>query len=80
MYISILGSQFQVSDDIADSALTVLLPIAAGGFIYIAASDLIPILHQRSSFRYLLAQTAAFAIGIACMQSIVLFERALLNV
>lgn len=63
----------------ADSSLIVLLPIAAGGFIYIAASDLIPILHQPSSFRYLLAQTAAFAFGIACMQSIVIFEQALLK-
>ncbi len=63
----------------ADSSLIVLLPIAAGGFIYIAASDLIPILHQRSSFHYLLAQTAAFAVGIACMKGIVIFEQALLN-
>lgn len=63
----------------ADSSLSVLLPIAAGGFIYIAASDLIPILHQRSSFPYLLAQTSAFAVGIVCMQSIVLLEQALLS-
>lgn len=63
----------------AESSLTVLLPIAAGGFIYIAASDMILILHERSSFRYLLAQTAAFAVGIACMQGIVIFEQVLLN-
>jgi len=64
---------------VAESSLLVLLPVAAGGFIYIAASDLIPVLHERSSFRHLGGQSASFALGIAFMQGIVLFEQSLLN-
>lgn len=63
----------------ADSSLTILLPIAAGGFIYIAASDLIPIMHERTNFQYLMAQPAAFAFGIAFMQGIIMIEQMLLK-
>lgn len=63
---------------VAESSLVVLLPIAAGGFIYIAASDLIPVLHERSSLAHLGGQSAAFASGIVFMQFIVFFEQALL--
>ena len=63
---------------IAQSSLTLLLPIAAGGFIYIAASDLIPVLHERSSLMQLSSQSLAFALGIGFMKFIVLFEQALL--
>jgi len=64
---------------VAESSLTVLLPIAAGGFIYIAASDLIPVLHERSSFHHLGGQSAVFALGIGFMQAVVLFEQTLLR-
>lgn len=66
-------------NEAADSSLTVLLPIAAGGFIYIAASDLIPILHERSNLRYLIAQTTAFGVGIVCMLGIIMVEQQLLG-
>ena len=64
---------------VAESSLIVLLPVAAGGFIYIAASDLIPVLHERSSLIHLGGQSAAFASGIGFMQFIVFFEQALLT-
>jgi zinc and cadmium transporter len=63
---------------VAESSLIVLLPIAAGGFIYIAASDLIPVLHERSSLTHLGGQSISFAVGIGFMQFIVFFEQALL--
>lgn len=63
----------------AESSLVSLLPIAAGGFIYIAASDLIPVLHERTGFRQISAQITAFAVGIGAMQSITLFEQYLLH-
>lgn len=63
---------------LAESSLTLLLPIAAGGFIYIAASDLIPVLHERCSFPSLSGQTAAFGMGIVFMQFIVFFEQILI--
>lgn len=62
---------------VAESSLIFLLPIAAGGFIYIAASDLIPVLHERSSLRHLSGQSASFVLGIGFMQSIVIFEQTL---
>lgn len=64
---------------VADSSLILLLPVAAGGFIYIAASDLIPVLHERSNLYSLGGQSASFAIGIAFMQGIVVLEHNLLN-
>lgn len=63
---------------VAESSLIVLLPIAAGGFIYIAGSDLIPILHERSSITHLGGQSISFATGIGLMQFIVIFEQALM--
>ncbi len=41
-----------------------LLPFAAGGFIYIAASDLIPELHKEESIKKSMLSFAFFVIGI----------------
>lgn len=64
---------------LAESSLIFLLPIAAGGFIYIAATDMIPALHEHSSLINLLGQSAIFALGIGFMQSIIVLEQFLLN-
>lgn len=64
---------------VAESSLVFLLPIAAGGFIYIATTDMMPALHSYSKFRQVLGQTAVLAIGIGFMQSVVIFEQFLLN-
>ena len=50
-----------------------LLPFAAGGFIYIAASDLIPELHKETSLKKSLSAFSFFIIGIAFMLAIKLF-------
>jgi zinc and cadmium transporter len=47
-----------------------LLPFAAGGFIYIAASDLIPELHKESSLKKSMFHFVFFLIGIAIILSI----------
>jgi zinc and cadmium transporter len=60
---------------IAESSLVFLLPIAAGGFIYIATTDMMPALHEHSSLRNLFGQTAILASGILFMQSIIVFEQ-----
>ena len=53
----------------------VLVPIAAGGFIYIAASDLIPELHKHSDgFRKNLLQLIAFLIGVGVMWALLFLE------
>ncbi len=44
-----------------------LVPIAAGGFIYIAGSDLIPELHKEVGVKQSLRQVFAFILGIAVM-------------
>jgi len=44
-----------------------LLPFAAGGFIYIAASDLIPELHKELSLKKSMFHFAFFLIGISFM-------------
>lgn len=47
-----------------------VLALAAGGFIYIAGSDLIPELHKRPNPRESLIQLAAIIIGVALMLSL----------
>ncbi len=48
---------------------TVLLPVVAGGFIYIAASDLIPELHKQADRRRSMLSIVAFLCGIAFILS-----------
>jgi len=65
----------------ADS-LPYLLPIAAGGFIYIAAADFIPALNAASTSKGSGAmhdsfQVAVVIIGIGCMLGVGVFEQAL---
>lgn len=53
----------------------ILVPIAAGGFIYIAGSDLIPEIHKDSNnFKKSLIQFIAFLAGIAIMAALLLLE------
>ncbi|MBT6069091.1 ZIP family metal transporter [Candidatus Peregrinibacteria bacterium] len=44
-----------------------LIPFAAGGFIYIACSDLIPEIHKESRLPNLILQFTTFALGIGVM-------------
>ena len=54
-------------------SLSILLPIAAGGFIYIAASDLIPEIRKDESVRKSTLPLLTFIIGIAIMYLLRLF-------
>ena len=51
-----------------------LIPIAAGGFIYIAGSDLIPELHKEVKISRSFLQLLAFIFGILIMFSLLLLE------
>lgn len=53
---------------------TFLIPFAAGTFIYIAGSDLIPELHKDDSLKSGIIQTIAFILGILVMMSLLLLE------
>ncbi|MEM3641121.1 MAG: ZIP family metal transporter, partial [Candidatus Bathyarchaeia archaeon] len=46
---------------------TMLVPFAAGGFIYIAATDLMPELHKKSRAGTSVVQLLALILGIALM-------------
>jgi len=52
-----------------------LIPFAAGGFIYIALSDLIPELHKKSeSASHTLSQLILIALGVALMLLLLILE------
>jgi zinc and cadmium transporter len=67
--VAILGTTTAVlASAVAHERVTELLvPITAGGFVYIAAADLIPELQHDRSFRALVVQTMLISGGIAVM-------------
>lgn len=52
----------------------ILVPLAIGGFLYIAGSDLIPELHKETKVWISLWQIVAFIIGILIMLALLLLE------
>jgi len=59
---------------IAETFSLWILPIAAGGFIYIAVADLIPELHKTEGLKQSILQITTAVIGILIMAALVLFE------
>jgi zinc and cadmium transporter len=53
--------------NLVDQVTVFLIPFAAGTFIYIAGSDLIPQLHKEKAVRHSLLQLLCFTLGIAAM-------------
>lgn len=51
-----------------------LLPVTAGGFVYLAAADLIPELQRDRSLRSLLLQTSLMAMGMGFMALLTIIE------
>ncbi len=51
-----------------------ILPIAAGGFIYIAVADLIPELHKTKEIKHSVLQIIAVSIGVLAMVALVFIE------
>ena len=58
----------------ASELVEFFVPIIAGGFIYIAMSDLIPELHKIKNFRQSLYQLIALLLGVGAMILLVFFE------
>ncbi len=52
----------------------ILVPIAAGGFIYIAGSDLIPELHKEFQLKKSILQLIVFVLGILVMVGLLFLE------
>jgi zinc and cadmium transporter len=74
--VAVLGTAAAlVAGAAAREAVTAtLLPVAAGGFVYLAAADLIPELQHERGIRALVVQTALISTGIAAMGLLVLLE------
>ena len=60
--------------DVSENFIVYFLPIAAGGFIYIAVADLMPELHKTKEARYSLLQFVSLIFGILLMISLTLVE------
>lgn len=78
-FISALMSVFGVIlililGGVLDSFILWCLPIAAGGFIYIAVADLIPELHKSVGIKHTLAQVITGTIGVLAMVALTLLE------
>lgn len=58
----------------AVSFVNYLIPLAAGGFIYIAGSDLVPELHKDVGFKKALLQLVGILLGISIMFGLLLLE------
>ncbi|MBU0461383.1 MAG: ZIP family metal transporter, partial [Nanoarchaeota archaeon] len=61
-------------NNIFDNLAQFILPITAGGFIYIAGSDLIPEMHKEHKPLKSLLQIVAIILGIAVMMLLLLLE------
>lgn len=58
----------------AENFVDILIPFAAGSFIYIAGSDLIPELHKEMEAKKSFVQFLAFVCGIGVMMLLLLLE------
>ncbi len=58
----------------SEKLITFLVPFAAGNFIYIACSDLIPELHKSTNILKSLKEVLIFIIGILIIASLLLLE------
>lgn len=78
-FISALTSIFGVGialvfGNIAGNFTSWILPISAGGFIYIAVADLIPELHKTKELKYSVLQIIAVLTGVLAMLALTLLE------
>ncbi|HEU0085680.1 MAG TPA: ZIP family metal transporter [Candidatus Paceibacterota bacterium] len=59
----------------AESSITWFLPLAAGGFIYVATADLIPEMHKTKELKQSLLQLSIVITGVLIMASLTLLEQ-----
>lgn len=74
--VAILGTTTAVTiGSIAQERVTeILIPMTAGGFVYIAAANLIPELQHERGMRTLVIQTTLICAGVAAMALLTLIE------
>lgn len=73
--LSILGAVVVLTlGEIAENSAMWFLPLAAGGFIYIAVADLIPELHKTKEARHSIMQIVAVIVGVLAMVALAYLE------
>ena len=66
--LAILGAGLALLlNEFVQTLILYFIPIAAGGFIYIAGSDLVPELHKTKSAGHSMAQFGAIILGVTAM-------------
>ena len=72
---AILGAiVFFVLGEVAEASSMYFIPIAAGGFIYIAVADLIPELHKTKEIKHSVFQLMAVTLGVLAMIGLTFLE------
>lgn len=72
---SVIGAIFVLSLDFKTELLTdFLIPFAAGGFIYIAGTDLIPEINKHNQIKKGIGQLLMFVLGIGMMLALLFLE------
>jgi len=72
---AVLGAVFAIwLGQFVQNIESFLVPIAVGGFIYIAGSDLIPEIHKETNLWKSILQTIAFIAGIGVMALLLLLD------
>lgn len=72
---AVLGAVIAIAVSRAVPHLTeFLIPFAAGGFVYIAGSDLMPELHKETNSKKSLVQLVALVLGVLVMGGLLLIE------
>lgn len=72
---SILGMMVVfIFGNIVENTALFFIPVAAGGFIYIAIADLIPELHKTKNIKHSIIQLGIILIGILSMLALLLLE------
>ncbi|MCX6754598.1 MAG: ZIP family metal transporter [Candidatus Nomurabacteria bacterium] len=72
---SVLGLLiFYIFGSMVQNSVLFFIPIAAGGFIYIALADLIPELHKTKEIKYSLIQIGIIMLGVLAMAALTLIE------
>ena len=74
--VAILGTALSLlAGSVAqETVATLLVPLTAGGFVYLAAADLIPELQHDRSLRALVVQTVLITLGIVVMGLLTFIE------
>jgi zinc and cadmium transporter len=72
---AIVGAVLVLVVNITDGSLTrFLIPFAAGGFVYIAGTDLIPELHKHTEAKKGIYQLITFLAGMGLMRGLLMLE------